>query len=87
MPNALKIRLPAAANTQSTIAQVQAERLAICRRVDSGTSNVIDRNIGTTAKGSTRKKIEVAASSTNSRTSVASRDLPLPRAFVLRRLG
>src|SRR6185437_11864932 len=66
MPKARKIRLPAMANEQSTIAHVQAERRAISRRSAGGESAVIVRNMGITAKGSTRKKTEVIASSANS---------------------
>jgi hypothetical protein len=70
MPNALKIRLPARENTQRTIPQVHAERRAITRRSDAGKSAVMAKNMGITAKGSTRKKTDVAASRVNSKTCV-----------------
>ena len=68
MPNILKIKLPATANVERTIAQVHAERRAIQRRSCGGESEVTARKSGITVKGSTRKKIEVAASNANSRT-------------------
>src|ERR1700674_5401140 len=70
MPNILKIRLPATAKTLRTIAQVHAERCAICRRSVCGESAVMAKNMGITAKGSTRKKTDVTASRVNSRTCV-----------------
>jgi hypothetical protein len=70
MPNILKIRLPARAKVARTIAHVHAARRAMKRRSCGGESAVIERNSGITVKGSTRKKMEVAASSANSRTGV-----------------
>src|SRR3984893_71139 len=70
MRRALKIRLPATANVLSAMPQVQAERRAMSLRTDDEEFTVMARNIGITAKGSTRKKTDVTASSANSRTCV-----------------
>src|SRR5271156_4939195 len=80
IPNILKIRLPASANAQSTIPQVHAERRAISRRSVCGDSTVIAKNMGITAKGSTRKKTDVNASRANSRTCVTVLDIYDPSA-------
>ena len=68
MPNILKIKLPAIANAASTIAQVSADFRAIAFRSGFSVPAVTARNSGITANGSTRKNIDVSASSANSRT-------------------
>src|ERR1700722_19958167 len=70
MPNILKIKLPTRAKEQRTMAHVHAARRAICRRSESGESDVMARNNGITVKGSTRKNTEVRANSANSRIGV-----------------
>src|SRR5437879_534484 len=68
IPKNLKIKLPAKANALSTTKHVQDARFAIRRRRDCSESAVIARNEGTAAKGSTRKKMELNATSENWKT-------------------
>ncbi len=72
MPNILKISCPARAKLVSTIKQVSAALRAMRFRRTASTLCVIARNEGIAAKGSTRKKIELSASTEN-RTSGAVR--------------
>jgi hypothetical protein len=68
IPKTLKTRLPVSANEVSTTKQVNAARRAAWRREGWSSSAVMVRKAGITAKGSTRKKIEVKAISENLKT-------------------
>ena len=50
MPKSLKIAVPANANAESTMKQVQQARAAMRRRVSESCRAVITRNVGITAK-------------------------------------
>jgi hypothetical protein len=69
LPEARRIRMPARANAPSAGPQVPAERRAMSLRSD-GELAVMSRNRGITAKGSTRKKADVTATSTNASTGI-----------------
>jgi len=66
MPNILKIHLPANANAERVMKQVQEARDAMRRRVFSFVPAVMTRNVGMAANGSTRKKTELMATIENS---------------------
>ena len=70
MPNILKMSWPPTAKPVSTIKHVNAPVRAIRRRRLGSALSVMARNAGMAAKGSTRKKIELSAS-TEKRTSGA----------------
>jgi hypothetical protein len=65
IPNILKISRPASAKEVSTIKQVSDALAAMRFRRFASDPAVIARNAGIAANGSTRKKIELSASTEN----------------------